>query len=540
MHITEVQLTDKSNLIKDYREGNEVITSFFDYKPFDSYQARLDELKERSFSRNGLANVLEGMNRLWGASEQTLANIEQLRSEDSVVVIGGQQAGILTGPMYTVNKIISIITLAKQQSAALNVPVIPVFWIAGEDHDFDEVNHIYTKRNNTLHKHIVRQRAYLKHSLSHLKMNHEAVTQWIEKSFQDLNETNFTKNIYDVIINCLGQSATYVDFCARLIFALFPDEGIVLIDSGHNDVRQLEVGFFEQLIKKQAEVGQVVYETIQDLQQKNYEIPLEVTEHDAHLFYHDDNNERILLYRSGDKWIGKNDEIILTTEELLHIAKDNPSRLSNNVVTRPLFQDLLFPTLSFVAGDGEVSYWASLKKVFEIFNVKMPPVVPRLSMTYIPTRIEKLLDKREIAAEYVLNSDVGLLRDAWLKSQQDQSIDELFERAKADVRVAHKPLQEAAKLVGADIAGLADKNLEYLNMQLTFLENRINQGLKEKYRFTLDQFDEIEQTLKPNQVLQERIWSPLPFVNESGAGFIKKVLNFDLSFEKNHYLIYLG
>lgn len=540
MQINEVQLKNKSNLITDYRNQKEVITSFFDYKPFESYQTRLKELQERPFKRNELANVLEKMNRTWGANEQTLAYVEQLKREDSVVVIGGQQAGILTGPIYTVNKIISIITLAKQQAAELHVPVIPVFWIAGEDHDFDEINHIYTKRNNKLHKHVVGQRAYLKHSLTHLEMDHDAVKAWVEESFQDENETIFTKEIYDVIIDSLEQSATYVDFCARLIVALFPDEGIVLIDSGHDDVRQLEVDFFEQLINKQAEVGRGVYETIQALQEKDYQVPLEVTETDAHLFYHDNNNERILLYRSGEKWVGKNDEIMLTTEELLSLAQNKPNRLSNNVVTRPLMQDLLFPTLSFVAGDGEISYWASLKKVFHAFDIKMPPVIPRLSMTYIPTRINKLLEKREIIATDVVNSDIKVFKSAWLKSQQDQPIDELFEKAKADVLVAHQPLQEAAQLIGADIAGLAEKNLEYLNFQLAFLEKRMNKSLHEKHHFILDQFTEIEQMLKPNEVLQERMWSPLPFVNELGIKFIKDLVDSDLSFKNNHYLIYLG
>lgn len=539
MQINEVQLTDKSNLINDYREENEAITSFFDYKPFESYETRLKELKSRTFNRKGLTNVLDKMNRSWGANEHTLNNIEQLKGEEAVVVIGGQQAGLLTGPMYTVNKIISIITLAKQQAVALNVPVIPVFWIAGEDHDYDEINHIYTNRNNAIHKHIVGQRAYLKHSLSHLEMSSAAVEKWLAQSFQYLKETTFTKDIYHVILNCLERSTTYVDFCARLIFALFPDEGIVLIDSGHDDVRRLEANYFEQLITKQPEVAQSVYETIQELQQKDYDVPLEVTEHDAHLFYHDNNNERILLFRSGDKWVGKNEEVVLTTDELLAIARDNPTRLSNNVVTRPLIQDLLFPTISFVAGDGEISYWASLKKLFHVFNVKMPPVIPRLSMTYIPTRIDKLLEKREITAESVVNSDINFMKDEWFKSQQEQSIDQLFEKAKEDIRISHQPLQEAAQTVGADIVGLADKNLEYLTRQLTFLENKMLNGLKENHRFTLDQFNEIAQTLKPNQVLQERIWSPLPFVNESGIAFIKKVINSDLSFENSHYFIHL-
>lgn len=539
MHINNIELPYKNKLMKHYREEGESILSFFDYKPFASYQSRLEELRTRTFNRDGLAEVLEEMNRGWDASEQTLDQIDKLRKEDAVVVIGGQQAGLLTGPMYTVNKIISIISLAKQQSQALQVPVVPVFWIAGEDHDFDEINHIYTKRHHTLHKHIVGQQVHLGYPLSDLEMDVKAVREWLDKSFYPLKETSFTKKLHEVISSCLEKSASYVDFCARLIHALFPSEGIVLIDSGNQALRTLESRFFEQIILKQPEISKAVYETTQLLEGKGYDVPLDVTANDGHLFYHDQNNERILLSRKGDKWIGKNGEMTLTTAQLLNIAKENPHKLSNNVVTRPLVQELLFPTLSFVAGDGEISYWASLKEMFHILQIKMPPVMPRLSLTYVPARIEKLLYKRDLTAKHVLRHDIREEKAAWLAAQQTYALDELFAEAKAQIKDIHKPLQAAAETIRADVEELAKKNVDYVIRQLTFLENKMVQGIEEKHQNSLSQFDEIALMLSPNQVLQERIWSPLPFVNEVGPGFIEEIIKRDLPFENNHYCVYL-
>src|SRR5699024_1311734 len=123
--------------------NEERIFQYFDYTPFNDYEQRVRDLNHRVFNRERLADVLHIVNKQWGAPQSTHDNIEQLRKENSVVVIGGQQAGLMTGPLYTINKIISIIQFAKQQEALLQIPVIPVFWIAGEDHDYDEINHVF-------------------------------------------------------------------------------------------------------------------------------------------------------------------------------------------------------------------------------------------------------------------------------------------------------------------------------------------------------------------------------------------------------------
>src|SRR5699024_11394563 len=142
MEIKPLQLK-QNKLMHHYRNEQDDILEHFDYNPYAShtYAHRLKEIKKRTFNRERLTKVLYNMNRKWNASDATYENIKRLKAEESVVVVGGQQAGLLTGPFYTIHKIISIIQLAKQQERSLQVPVIPVFWIAGEDHDFAEINH---------------------------------------------------------------------------------------------------------------------------------------------------------------------------------------------------------------------------------------------------------------------------------------------------------------------------------------------------------------------------------------------------------------
>lgn len=539
MYIDPIPLYKKSQFIKDYREQKADVLKYFDYEPFGDLSKRLQDLQARDFDRENLANVLHTLNINWNAPQSTLDNIERLRDPNSVVVIGGQQAGLLTGPFYTLNKVISLLQFARQQEAKWNIPVIPVFWIAGEDHDFDEINHVYLLDKESFKKHKLRHVSVNKRPISQLMLDHDQAHQWLDEVFQHLDETEYTKYLYQMTKECLDSSQSYVDFFAHLLFALFKEQGLVLIDSGHEKVRQLESDHFVNMVEKQPLIASHVYATYQQLKQAGYAITLDVDIHDAHLFYHH-QGERILLERDEDKnWVGKNQEVSLTTEELLHIAKHNPEQLSNNVVTRPLMQELLFPTLAFIGGDGEISYWSVLKGAFHALNIQMPPVVPRLSFTYVDRSLKKKLDKRCISCTEAINSGVNHLKINWIASQYEPPVTKMVEQLKESLNELHEPLRKIAFDIRADLGALAEKNLSYLFKEIDYLHDKIHQGIEDKYAHDLKEFDLIHQLLCPFGLLQERIWNPFVWMNEHGPYFITDLLQEECSFTEDHYLVYI-
>lgn len=539
MHIDPMKLKNQSELIKDYRNNKLDIMRFFDYSPFDDYEQRVKDLKDRMFDRKQLVQVLQTINKSWKAPTSTLQNIERLLDEDSVVVIGGQQAGLLTGPMYTINKIISIIQFAKQQEKSLGIPVIPVFWIAGEDHDYDEMNHVHILKDNKMKKHALWQNDIDQKAISTIDIDEKIANEWVDRLFKELKETEHTKELYAAVKRCLDDSKTYVDFFAQVIFELFKKEGIVLVDSGDPAVRKIESKYFIKLIEKQEEISSGVFKSFEQLKHLGYSISLDVELDDAHLFYHA-NDERILLKRDDQgNWVGKQNEVSLTTEELLKVASDSPERLSNNVVTRPLMQELLFPTLSFIGGGGEISYWAVLKSAFHSVNIEMPPVLPRLSFTYVDQKINKLLEKHTLSALDAVNDGVDHLKINWLATQSNPPIERVVEQLKLVVEKSHQPLQTIAEDIRSDLGALANRNLDYLYAEIDYLEKRLNNELEEKYATELSVFDIINNTLHPHGGLQERVWNPLPFINEYGTQFISDLSNEVCSFKEEHFIIYL-
>lgn len=540
MLVQAIPLEKNNALNEAYRNEQASILDYFDYKPFASFENRYEEIKQRSYQRTALVKVLTEMNRAWGAPANTITQIERLQNEASVVVVGGQQAGLLSGPLYSLNKVISIIRLAKEQEAKLNVPVIPVFWIAGEDHDYDEINHTFTLREGTLHKHVSKQQEIIKKSVSHIPLDKDLTGKWLLQAFQDLQETNFTKEIYDKLKHSLDRATTFVDFFAEVIFELFQEEGLVLLDAAHPGIRQLEKDYFKAMIEQERQIATDVYETVQQLQQEGFAVPLEVEEADAHLFYHDEQNERVLLKRFTNYFVGKNDEIELTENCLYEIARQTPEKLSNNVVTRPLMQELLLPTLAFVAGDGEISYWAALKKAFHTMDLKMPPVVPRLSFTYVTERIDKLLKQRVLTVEDAINKGTDQIKLNWLLAQETPPVRQLFFEAEGQLKALHQPLQELVVQVTPSVQSEAEKNLQYMKDHLAYLQRRVEQTLEKKYATQIKQFTEINHLLRPNGGLQERVYNPLYFINEYGVTWIQELhKQANITFEAEHYVVYL-
>ncbi|KAB8138643.1 bacillithiol biosynthesis cysteine-adding enzyme BshC [Gracilibacillus oryzae] len=540
MHVEQITLNSSNKFLTDYYSHKSELMDHFDYKPYSDnvFKQRVSDLKEMDFEREDLADVLEKLNYKWGASPKTLENIIRLKEPESVVVIGGQQAGLLGGPLYTIHKIISILHLAKEQESKLNIPVIPVFWIAGEDHDYDEINHIYLPEETKMQKLIWKDKWNEKMSISGRELKLDQGMTWLNNIFSNLEETSYSKALYQKVKHIMNESDTIVDFFARFIHELFRDTGIVLIDSGDQQVRQLEKKYFKALIENQAEFSKGVFQCLQSMRMKRYHVSVDVEEDDGHLFYHH-NGQRILLKRDGTDWVGKNEECRLSHKDMLEIADKQPQLLSNNVVTRPVMQESLFPTLAFLGGTSEVAYWSILKPVFQSLNMKMPPVLPRMSITIVERKIQKLMDHFAIKLEEVITHGVTNQKQYWLESQSEPPVDLLTAQVKQMIASAHNPLVVHAKQLKPDVGQYAEKNLQYILDHVEQLTKRMKKEIESKYDKELNHFNNISMHFKPEEGLQERTWNIIYYLNNYGPEFMKEIISQDYKMEGGHQVVYL-
>jgi bacillithiol biosynthesis cysteine-adding enzyme BshC len=539
MKIEELSLKPTSGVAADYIQNTNNMDALFDYPSFDSYsfEERAAEIKGREFQRERLYSYLWDYHHRFPISEKIKTNIEKLKQPEAVAVVGGQQAGLLTGPLFTIHKCISIIKLAKEQEERLQIPVVPIFWIAGEDHDYDEINHVFTKVNGRTKKNSFPS-SYERRPLSQHEVDHEQLKQWTRDVVRQMGETKHTGELLRLFEDLIDQSASLTDFFANVLITLFKEEGLVLLDSGDTRLRELESEFFQRLVKSNEELDHAFTAGIEQIDAHGYPIPIERQKHNAHLFYHH-NDERILLFRDEEgRFRGKNNESTLSAEELLDIAKEQPHLLSNNVVTRPLMQEHLLPTLAFIAGSGEIAYWGVLKPVFHHFGFSIPPIVPRLSLTIIDKKIEKIIGEKNLSVAAILDRGIEEDKERWYQKQKKWNVQDATMDAKAKIEEFHQDLRYLAVDIDKGLDALARKNRTILLSQIEFLEKKMEQSIRAKYEHELRKFDEIELELLPNGIPQERVWNILYYLNHFGPTFVDDLLEGEYKINGKHKLIY--
>ncbi|WP_226658372.1 bacillithiol biosynthesis cysteine-adding enzyme BshC [Pseudalkalibacillus hwajinpoensis] len=540
MRLKETFLPGSNAIATDYIAEKPTLSAFFDYTYQDdsSYEQRYKELMERHQDRTKLTQHLILFNEQFEAEEPALRNIERLKQPEAVTVVAGQQAGVLTGPLYTINKAISVIKLAEEKEQKLGVPVIPVFWVAGEDHDYHEVNHIYSYDEGRERKEAVPQKQMTKQALSDISLDHEAINTWTRDMLKRFGETSYTKEIQGFLEGVTEKSNTYVDHFCYIMTKLFSKHGLVLVDSGNRDFRRLQTDAFKQMIQQNESINEGVLTQAAHLREENYPIGVDLDDQQANLFVKV-NGERILLERLDGRFEGKTTSVSFSKEEMLELAERQPEDLSNNVVTRPIMQDFMFPVLGFVAGPGELAYWALLKPAFHTFGIKMPVIVPRLTFTLIERHIHKYVDDLSLSEDEILKSGIDHLKETYMRQLDDVGIGPTFKDAKLKVEEIHQNLRDLTESVDRGLNRFAEKNGRFLQRQLDLLQQKLYQSLEYQHENTLAKFDEIGFALKPNGAPQERKWNAVYYLNWHGLDFVDQMMELELPFNDKHKVIYL-
>ncbi|WJY28823.1 bacillithiol biosynthesis cysteine-adding enzyme BshC [Sporosarcina trichiuri] len=526
----------KNKIMESYGNDQEFAASYFDYgRGENDFSSRLEELDSRMYQRKELTGTIRNFLEPYGISESQAANLKALE-DGAVAVVGGQQAGLLTGPLYSVHKAITVILLARQQQVKLGVPIVPVFWIAGEDHDIDEINHIYAEQDGRPLKRQYPERFVLKTMASETVYSQEQMAEFIRLIFRDFGETVHTKQLLADVLEAAEHETTFTGFFVRLMNGLFKEHGLLMIDAADRSFRELEKDHFKQFIRKSAELAASVAETESRFSTEGYGAPIEASGDAAHLFYVHETG-RVLLSRKDGLFVNEAAGLRFTEEELLAIAEKTPWLLSNNVATRPIMQDLMLPVLAFVGGPGEIAYWALLKPAFRLFGIKMPIVVPRISITLVTRNAQHALEKTGLTVDRVLAGETIIRREQFLDEQRDEGMDSLLGETVDLLTVQYAKIQQ--HLGDTDLGALSEKNLGYHLRQVEFLREKTEDALLRKYAAALGSYNLLEGDLYPERNLQERTYTPFKYLNEYGPSLIRDLLAEEIPSDGSHVIIYL-
>jgi len=539
MLLENVKLPAIQPFTSSYIKQDDIVKSFFHYgyNEQDAFNARMKELKERSFNRAELADCIEAYMGNFPGSDEVNESLNKLK-DDGLAVIGGQQAGLLTGPLYSIHKIISIIHLAKIQEEKLNTPVIPVFWIAGEDHDFLEINHVLIESDGEMKKKGYPELVTDKRMASLIKFDPDEMKKWVRSIIREFGESSHTSNLLLKLDKAIANTTTITSFFSYIVMEMFKDEGLLIIDAAYPSLRKLEVSFFKELLINSKSITESVKKQQRMIQDQGYKNMIDIEGNAVNLFLNIEN-ERVLLFKTSKGYEDKQGIYQFTENELLKLMEQSPEIWSNNVVTRPMMQEWLFPSLAFIAGPGEIAYWAELRKAFEKMKLTIPPIVPRLTLTLVEKDVKQKLKELKLDLTDVLKNGVENQKKEFLLSVSDEELDGYIEETQNWLDQQYNKIQQKAELLHPGLPQIVTKNLSIHQKQLSYLKKKSDDYLTTKHQTTLRKFDRIQTSLRPLNGPQERSWNLFYFLNKYGDGFIRDLMQTDLQFDDDHKVFYV-
>ncbi|AHV98390.1 bacillithiol biosynthesis cysteine-adding enzyme BshC [Paenibacillus sabinae] len=542
MNVVPEPLPGGPALARGFMDQDEKAAKFYGghFQPLQNKRQRaawLDESASARADRGRLTEVLRDYNAKYNNHEAVRLSLDLLERPETLVVAGGQQSGLFTGPLLVVYKAVTAILAAKEASRELGRPVVPLFWIAGEDHDWDEVNHTYVlNRSGEIAKLKIEAPETGRSSVSHIEVDGENWEPPLAQLEELLQESEFKAGMLELVQAAARKGSMCAAF-AEIMGALFGKFGLVLLDSADPALRRLEQPFFRSLIAGNETLEDAYHKTASELKEEGFQLQADVAEGGANLFYIHEG-ARLLLIRKDCVFTDRKGTISFSREELLDLLDRYPERFSNNVLTRPLMQDYLLPVLATVLGQGEISYWGITGRAFEQMGLQMPLIVPRMSFTIVEGTLHKHMEKYGLTFGDVLEG-LEEKKRRWLEAQDELELGRRFDEVKAAFADMYDPLLEQIGTVQAGLIKLGGSNKEKILDQISFLQGKVQDAMAKQSEAALRQWERIERSLMPLGRLQERVYNIVYYLNRYGLSWLDGLMELPADYSGTHRIIYM-
>lgn len=532
--ITATKAMGYSGIYLDYLGGCGSAGGFFCADNIDEAAAGLEG---RNHDRQQIVDILLQQNRSYGASASTLASIECLKEKDTLCVFTGQQAGLFGGPLLVVIKALAIVKAAQLYTQQLKRPVIPVFWIAGDDHDFEEANHTFVLNRQSEPVRLEYASApSLEAPTAEITFDDAQCLNDVKALLAEtLGQTDFTEKLYTLVDRCYTTSDTMVTAFGKFMTAVLGDHAPAMFSPGDVAAKQMAVPLFKAIITHQDELHNLLSERNRSIVESGYHIQVEKKENSTHLFCNEAGRKPVM--RDGDRFVLGDQS--MTQEELLAKIDSEPHKFSPDVMTRPILQSFLFPVLSQKGGPAEIAYLAQINPLFELFNLAPPYHMARASMTIVENRYSQVLHDNHIEfAE--LTGDIEQVINRVLAQTFPASLEKEFEQLRQDVEYHVKKFADETLKFDPALKKSAEQTHGKIDFTLKNFENKVFASHKKKSQEVRDRIYRLHRALYPNRGLQERCLNISYFVSRYGVSFVPYLYDILDSEEKSHQLVDLS
>jgi bacillithiol biosynthesis cysteine-adding enzyme BshC len=501
------QIPHQTRLFLDYLKDPVALRRFYPsaVRFHHELPARAPEvLAKYQTDREALCNALARMNRNWGAGAATLANIDLLRNANCVAAVSGQQAGLFTGPLYTVYKALSAVKLAGCLSQR-GTKAVPVFWIATEDHDFAEVARAeFINRDCGFSSVGVSATMHVEGVPVGNVVLDESVTTAVDSLLAALPNTEFTPELEQLLRETWQPGRTYGEAFARMMAALLGQHGLIILDPLDADLKKLAAPLYSEAARRAHEIAIAVTERSRELESSGYHVQVVASENSFPLFMLDAQGARQAVVRTDDgRYQAKAGGAKFSAAELAEQAANQPERFSPNVTLRAVVQDYLLPTIAYYGGAAEIAYFAQTAEVYRVLDRPVTPILPRASMTIIEKHTGRSLERYDLKlTDFFAGLDAVLARV--VEEHLGTAAAESFNRTEASVNHELDSLQQQLRQVDPTLAEALETGRKKINYQIVGLRTRFHRAQMARDEAVHRQLQRAFDLLYPEKTLQER------------------------------------
>ncbi|HLQ99126.1 MAG TPA: bacillithiol biosynthesis cysteine-adding enzyme BshC [Sphingobacterium sp.] len=501
-----------SKLLLSYLDEKQDVSSFYGNKPtFEGFEKQI-KTKAAFAHREVLTDTVAKQYSAMAAEDaETLRNIELLRDENTFTVTTGHQLNIFTGPLYFVFKIVSTIRLArdlKEQFPEYNF--VPVYWMATEDHDFEEINHTY----------LFGKKINWETSASGAtgRLSTTGIEDTVHQYCAMFGLSETAEELSYMVKDAYLNQGDLANATRKFVHSLFGKYGLVIIDADRPELKEIFAPYVYKDIAQKISYQQGLSSS-QLLEERGYKV--QVNPREINFFYlRDELRERIIEKNEVFEVLDVED-ISWSLETLEKEILKHPSHFSPNVLTRPLYQEVILPNLAYIGGGAEIAYWLQLKSTFTAHHVDFPILIPRNSAMIMDAKLVSKIFRLDFTFKDIFRTAEDLhqayvrahtrhdldLRDEWME------FGAVFDKIKLRAHKIDPTLGPSAEAVQAR-----------LKKAIKRLEKKLLKADKKNYKEALIQIDRLKEKLFPKQGLQERHENFAPYYLKYGEKLFEELL----------------
>lgn len=466
-----------------------LLSDYFDVKKIELHLHKFNT--ERAFRALLAHTLLKQAQSTSNTSPATFQNIQLLNNSNTFTITTGHQLNLFTGPLFFIYKISSVIqwcNYLKKHYPAFNF--VPVFWMASEDHDVDEINHFYFKEHR-----------FQWNRASDGTPVFALSTKELDTLWHEMKTTQFfSEQDLQLFYNAYIQHNTYINATRFLLNELFGKYGLVILDPNEKVFKEAFKEIFYSDIFENNFYHQVLH-TVETFKTHHYHIQVNPRPVNTFLF---SDNKRYLIQQDKHRYYLKDTEITFSKEALQEMLQHTPEKFSPNVLLRPLLQQKILPNIAYIGGNAEIAYWLQLKQAFDHYSISFPFLIQRPVLFIAPRPTLQKISKLQLPIQHIFEYDLNKTIQEYL-NQQQLSI-QLSEEKNKLLFVFdqfHQITDTIDKSLVAFVNAEKTKTMKFVET----LEQKLNKTIKQKNDTIVRQIESIYATFFPNTIMQDRVWN---------------------------------